>query len=76
MKIEESDLAGSYTYADYLTWQWTEMVELIHGKIYEKDAACTRLAFVKNNSKSVAQNLDGVSNGLTIAEFKRLAIGQ
>lgn len=39
MKIEEPDLAGSYTYADYLTWQWTEMAELIHGKIYKMSPA-------------------------------------
>jgi Uma2 family endonuclease len=43
MKIEEPDLSGSYTYADYLTWQWTEMAELIHGKIYKMSPAPTSL---------------------------------
>lgn len=39
MKIEEPDLAGTYTYADYLTWQWSEMTELIHGKIFKMSPA-------------------------------------
>lgn len=39
MKIEEPDLAGTYTYADYLTWQWSEMTELINGKIFKMSPA-------------------------------------
>ncbi len=39
MKIEEPDLAGTYTYADYLTWQWGEMTELIQGKIFKMSPA-------------------------------------
>jgi len=39
MKTEEPDLSGTYTYADYLTWQWTEMAELIRGKIYKMSPA-------------------------------------
>lgn len=31
--INELDLNGTYSYADYLTWQFDEMVELIKGKI-------------------------------------------
>jgi Uma2 family endonuclease len=37
--VQEPDLAGSYTYADYLTWQFTEMVELIRGKIVKMSPA-------------------------------------
>ncbi len=39
MKIEEPDLAGTYTYSDYLTWSWPEMVELIQGKIFKMSPA-------------------------------------
>src|SRR5260221_1367082 len=39
MKIEEPDLTGTYSYSDYLTWQWTEMAELIRGKIYKMSPA-------------------------------------
>jgi len=39
MKVEEPDLSGSYTYADYLTWSWAEMTELIRGKIYKMSPA-------------------------------------
>jgi elongation factor Ts len=31
--------------------------------------------FVKDNSKTVAQYLDGITKGLTVAEFKRVLIG-
>ena len=31
--IDQLDLEGSYTYADYLLWQFRERVELIKGKI-------------------------------------------
>src|SRR5260221_3048196 len=43
MKIEEPDLSGTYSYSDYLTWQWTEMAELIHGKIYKMSPAPTSI---------------------------------
>src|SRR5258707_13296418 len=39
MKIEEPDLTGTYSYSDYLTWQWTEMTELIRVKIYKMSTA-------------------------------------
>lgn len=31
--LSQLDLKGSYTYADYLTWKFEEMVELVRGKI-------------------------------------------
>ncbi len=34
---------GSYTYADYLTWQLDEMVELIRGKVFRQAAAPRRI---------------------------------
>lgn len=43
MKVEEPDLAGTYTYADYLTWLWDERVELIKGKIYKMSPAPTSM---------------------------------
>ena len=39
MKVEEPDLTGTYGYADYLTWQLPEMVELIRGKIFKMSHA-------------------------------------
>ena len=32
--INELDKNGSYTYADYLTWRFDQMVELIKGKLF------------------------------------------
>ena len=51
-KVEEP-LAeyGRYTYADYLTWQMDEMVELIKGKIF-KQAAAPRV-----NHQRIARNV-------------------
>ncbi|EOZ99643.1 hypothetical protein A33Q_0324 [Indibacter alkaliphilus LW1] len=43
-KVEEPTSAyGSYTYADYLTWQMEEMVELIKGKVFKQAAAPRRI---------------------------------
>jgi elongation factor Ts len=54
------------------------MVEKIaQGKLQKFFKESTLLAqpFVKDNSKTVAQYLDSISKGLTVAEFKRVAIG-
>jgi elongation factor Ts len=54
------------------------MVEKIaQGKLQKffKDNTLVHQIFVKDNSKTIAQYLDGVSKGLSVAEFKRVAIG-
>jgi elongation factor Ts len=54
------------------------MVEKIaQGKLQKffKESTLLHQPFVKDNSKTVAQYLDSVSKGLTVAEFKRVAIG-
>lgn len=54
------------------------MVEKIaQGKLqkFYKENTLVHQAFVKDNSKTVAQYLDSVSKGLTVAEFRRVAIG-
>lgn len=54
------------------------MVEKIaEGKLkkFYKDNTLIHQAFVKDSSKTVAQYLDGITKGLTVAEFKRVAIG-
>ncbi|MFN3802726.1 Uma2 family endonuclease [Belliella pelovolcani] len=43
-RVEEPASAyGHYTYADYLTWQMEEMVELIKGKVFKQSAAPRRI---------------------------------
>lgn len=39
MIVKEPDLSGTYSYADYLTWTWDEMAELIRGKVYKMSPA-------------------------------------
>ena len=41
--ISQLDLDQSYSYADYLTWRFTEYVELIRGKVLRKMAAPTKV---------------------------------
>ena len=53
------------------------MVEKIaQGKLnkFFKENTLVHQIFVKDNSKTIAQYLDSVSKGLTVAEFKRVAI--
>ncbi|EKB48982.1 hypothetical protein B879_02398 [Cecembia lonarensis LW9] len=41
--VNEPDMSyGNYSYADYLTWDIEEMVELIKGKVFKKAAAAPR----------------------------------
>ncbi len=54
------------------------MVEKIaQGKLnkFFKDNTLLPQPFVKDNSKTIAQYLDSVSKGMTVAEFKRVSIG-
>ena len=39
--LADLDLNGTYSYADYLTWQFTELVELLRGKIMRRMSAPT-----------------------------------
>lgn len=55
-----------------------EMLEKIAmGKLqkFYKENTLLSQQFVKDNSKSIAQYLDGVSKGLTVSSFKRISIG-
>ncbi|NVK48404.1 MAG: elongation factor Ts [Cyclobacteriaceae bacterium] len=55
-----------------------EMLEKIAlGKLnkFYKENTLLSQQFVKDNSKTIAQYLDGVSKGLTVAAFKRISIG-
>jgi Uma2 family endonuclease len=40
--ISQLDPNGTYTYADYLTWKFSEMVELIKGKMMRMSAPVTQ----------------------------------
>ena len=54
------------------------MVEKIaQGKLQKffKESTLVHQAFVKDSSKTVAQYLDSVSKGLSVADFKRVSIG-
>lgn len=58
--INDLDLNGSYSYADYLTWQFKERLELLRGKIFKMSPA----------PGSTHQILQSNLNGLFWAEFR------
>jgi hypothetical protein len=41
VKVDEPDPLRTYTYADYLNWEFEEQVELISGRIYKMNPAPT-----------------------------------
>ena len=43
MQFSDLDLTKSYTYADYLKWQFDERIELIKGKIFKMSPAPSAL---------------------------------
>jgi elongation factor Ts len=51
--------------------------KIAQGKLQKffKDSTLLHQAFVKDSSKTVAQYLDGINKGLTVAEFRRVSIG-
>jgi len=38
-KFEDIDLSGTYSYADYLNWEFDERIELIGGKVFRMSPA-------------------------------------
>jgi len=51
-KVEEPHTEyGVYSYADYLTWEFDEMVELIKGKIFKSAAAAPRMIHQRISGK-------------------------
>lgn len=71
MKVEEPDLAGSYTYADYLNWSWSEMTELIEGKIFKMSPSPSsqHQKIVIELSRQIANYLKGKKCQLFSAPF-------
>jgi elongation factor Ts len=51
--------------------------KIAQGKLQKffKDSTLLHQAFVKDSSKTVAQYLDSITKGLTVADFKRISIG-
>ena len=47
--LDQLDPNGSYTYADYLLWQFTERVELLRGKIFKMAAPSRKHQGISTN---------------------------
>jgi len=52
--INELDLDKTYSYADYLTWQFQEKLELIKGKIFKLSPAPS------TNHQRISRKLTGI----------------
>lgn len=48
-KVEEPDSSMTYTYADYLKWQFEERLELFRGKIFQLSATNTKHQDISGN---------------------------
>jgi Uma2 family endonuclease len=48
-KVEEPDSSMTYTYADYLKWQFEERLELFRGKIFQLSAPNTKHQDISGN---------------------------
>ena len=60
---------GTYSYADYLTWQMEEVVELIKGKIFKKAAAAPKRIHQKV-SIELSVRLAGFLKGMKCEVYK------
>jgi Uma2 family endonuclease len=54
--LEQLDPNGSYTYADYLLWQFSERVELLRGKIHKMAALSRYHQLVSRNIQHFLSN--------------------
>jgi len=56
----------------------TMLDKIAEGKVnkFYKESTLLNQEFVKDNSKSIRQMLDGVEKGLTVTAFKRVEIGK
>ncbi len=52
-QFEDLDPTATYTFADYLTWKFTERVEIIRGKLY-------KMAMPSEKHQRVSSNLHGL----------------
>ena len=71
MTINDLDLTKTYTYSDYLTWQFDEYVELIKGKIFRMSPApMRRHQHVSNKLSTIFSNyLEGKTCNIYSAPF-------
>src|SRR5690554_2720178 len=71
LKEPSTSYEGKYSYADYLTWQLDEMVEIIRGKLFKMTAAPSRIhqKVALKLGSSLFQFLKGRSCDVYIAPF-------
>lgn len=69
--ISQLDLSKTYTYADYLTWQFDEFVELIRGKVRRMSPAPRRVhqEILLNLARSVSNFLENKPCRTYVAPF-------
>jgi Uma2 family endonuclease len=59
IKVEEPDPSVSYTYADYLQWQFEERLELFRGRIFKLSAPNTKHQVIAGNILVSVKNFLG-----------------
>ena len=70
-KVEEPDLSGLYSYADYLKWTFEGMVELINGRVFKMAPAPNmgHQTILLNLASSILQFLKGKPCKVFVAPF-------
>ncbi|MFI5137090.1 MAG: Uma2 family endonuclease [Sphingobacteriales bacterium] len=71
MQLQDLDLSGTYSYADYYSWTFDERVELINGKIFDMGSSPGTLHQLLSGfiSYSLANYVEGRSIEVFFAPF-------
>jgi Uma2 family endonuclease len=71
MKFSDLDLNATYTYADYLTWTFSERIELFKGKIFKMSPAPSRKHqdYASNLYRIIDRYLDNTQCKVYFAPF-------
>ncbi|MFM7327210.1 MAG: Uma2 family endonuclease [Bacteroidota bacterium] len=77
LNLTDLDLTGSYTYADYLLWQFRERVEIILGKVFPMAAPSSRHQHaVAKVTGALSNYLSGSGCGLYPAPYDVILPGE
>lgn len=76
VKQKEMEIGKEQARAEGKPEEMLEKIAMGKLKKFFKETTLLSQDFVKEPKKSVAQYLDGVSKGLTVADFKRISVGE
>jgi Uma2 family endonuclease len=69
LSLDQLDLQGTYSYADYLKWQFEERIELIRGKIFKMPPATKHQQYVGEIFRQISNHVHRSSCKTFVAPF-------